>query len=541
MAGTTSLSRTYRPQTFADLVNQKHIRLPLEREIISDRIGHAYMFTGPRGVGKTTTARIFAKAINCAQRQGAEPCTKCANCQAFRENRAMDVIEMDAASHTQVDNVRENIIPNARTRPSVFPYKVFIIDEVHMLSTSAFNALLKIIEEPPEFVVFIFATTDIERVPETIISRCQRFDFRRLEAEDLLDRLQDLCKKEKVKVVDSVLEQVAHLADGSIRDAESLLSQLLSLEEKEITEEVAAMVLPRRDRERAIKVFTAITEADPLQARNELREALAAGSRVEQFYLDMLGVVQDLIQTAAEKQAKKGDIAELSTKLRPGMLSSWLRGLLELEGMLRDVQVPELPIELFILEQSQGGETISRPPEDPPSPPEPPSTPSAPTEEIPQVEEKTEAPAPKAKKEKPVKASLPADVGVQKLWESLVLKVSESSHSLAVVLKVCRPKAKEEGVFTISAAYPFHRDQLLEHKNRAVLLEALRELTGEDLKIEGVVERVEYTRADDIPQRLDDVSLDTSDRVAPAKAAPSRSEVSTGDSTWDKVLQAFSA
>src|SRR3989338_7584274 len=171
-----ALYRKYRPQKFADLVDQNHIKITLENEIKQGRIAHAYLFTGPRGIGKTTTARLLAKAINWEQRTArqSEPCNECFACQNISEGSALDVIEIDAASHTGVDNVRENIIESVRFSPTRLKYKVFIIDEVHMLSISAFNALLKTLEEPPEHVVFVLATTEVHKVPETIMSRCQR-------------------------------------------------------------------------------------------------------------------------------------------------------------------------------------------------------------------------------------------------------------------------------------------------------------------------------------------------------------------------------
>ena len=178
----STLYRKYRPQTFGEVVNQNHVKITLQNEIQAGKIAHAYLFCGPRAVGKTTIARVFAKAVNCTNRKEGdfEPCNKCDNCQSIFDGRNLDVIEIDAASHTGVDNVRENIIASARVAPSNYKYKVFIIDEIHMLSASAFNALLKTMEEPPAHAIFILCTTEVHKVPTTIISRCQRFDFKRI-------------------------------------------------------------------------------------------------------------------------------------------------------------------------------------------------------------------------------------------------------------------------------------------------------------------------------------------------------------------------
>ena len=197
-----ALYRKYRPQIFAELVGQNHIKTTLQNELATGKVAHAYLFSGPRGLGKTTVARLLAKAVNCLKRQAgeSEPCNQCDACKEIVDNRSLDVIEIDAASNTGVDNVRENIIGNSRFTPTSRKYKVFIIDEVHMLSLSAFNALLKTLEEPPPYAIFILATTEIHRVPPTIISRCQRFDFRKVGLADVVERLNKIVNAEKRKV-----------------------------------------------------------------------------------------------------------------------------------------------------------------------------------------------------------------------------------------------------------------------------------------------------------------------------------------------------
>ena len=222
------LYRKYRPDSFDSLIGQKHIVEILKNSIKENRLAHAYLFSGPRGTGKTSTARILAKAINCRNNKSGFACGECDSCLTFNGNP--DIIEIDAASNNGVDEIRE-LINNVKIMPTSLKYKVYIIDEVHMLSASAFNALLLTLEEPPEHVVFILATTNLESVPITIVSRCQRFEFHRITEDDIVDRLKYVCDSEGIKYEEDGLREIAILADGGLRDALSILDQLSKNEE----------------------------------------------------------------------------------------------------------------------------------------------------------------------------------------------------------------------------------------------------------------------------------------------------------------------
>src|SRR5512136_1188761 len=211
------LARKYRPQTFGEMSGQEHVVRTLSNALARGSLAHAFLFTGPRGVGKTTAARLVAKAVNCEQGPTAEPCGTCTPCVEIAEGRAVDVVEIDAASNNGVDNVRD-IVEAVKYRPARDRFKVFVIDEVHMLSQGAFNALLKTLEEPPEHVKFVLATTDVHKVPETIISRCQRFDFRRLGLQQIVEQLRKVAAAEKIDADPAVVRRVARLANGSMRD-----------------------------------------------------------------------------------------------------------------------------------------------------------------------------------------------------------------------------------------------------------------------------------------------------------------------------------
>ena len=223
----TALYRKFRPSEFDDVKGQDHIVTTLKNQIKADRIGHAYLFCGTRGTGKTTVAKIFAKAVNCQHTEDGSPCGKCEMCRSIASGASMNVIEIDAASNNGVDNIRE-IREEVAYRPTEGKYKVYIIDEVHMLSIGAFNALLKTLEEPPEYVIFILATTEAHKIPITILSRCQRYDFKRISIDTIADRLRELMTEENVEVEEKAIRYVAKMADGSMRDALSLLDQCIA-------------------------------------------------------------------------------------------------------------------------------------------------------------------------------------------------------------------------------------------------------------------------------------------------------------------------
>src|SRR3989339_1561754 len=280
-----TIYRKYRPQTFAEIAGQEHITKTIASEIASGKIAHAYLFSGPRGVGKTTLARLIAKSLNCQNRaEGAfEPCNTCSSCTETTDGRNIDVIEVDAASHTQVDNVRENIIENAQFKPTRGKYKIFIIDEVHMLSNSSFNALLKTLEEPPAHCIFILATTEVHKILPTIVSRCQRFAFQKIPYELMKTRLEEICASEEIAVDKHVLDRIINKSDGCLRDAESLLGQIFSLNIKKITMADTAIILPASDATTVLQFITYLWQKQAGLAIELLQRLVTDGVNLEQF------------------------------------------------------------------------------------------------------------------------------------------------------------------------------------------------------------------------------------------------------------------
>ena len=291
------LARKYRPQKFKDLVGQDLTVQILTNAIINNRLAHAYLLTGVRGVGKTTTARIIAMSINCQNREqnNSEPCGNCDSCKAIRLDSNLDVIEMDAASNTGVEDVRE-IIDNVKYKPIIGKYKIFIIDEVHMLSKSAFNALLKTLEEPPEHVKFIFATTEIKKIPITVLSRCQRFDLLRIENKILNNHLVDIINKEKIDIDNSAISLIVRAADGSIRDGLSLLDQAISNQNLKIDTNSVAAMLGLAEREKTFDLLEKILEGNSSEALELYKNLYNLGADVIMIFDELINVVHFLTQ-----------------------------------------------------------------------------------------------------------------------------------------------------------------------------------------------------------------------------------------------------
>lgn len=291
-----ALYRKFRPQTFSDVKGQDHIVRTLENQIKTDRIGHAYLFTGTRGTGKTTIAKIFAKAVNCKHiQEDGDPCNECDSCRAITEGRSMDVLELDAASNNSVENIRD-IIDSMAYPPSDGRYKVYIIDEVHMLSNNAFNALLKSLEEPPEYVIFILATTEVNKIPQTILSRCQRYEFHRISIETISARIKELCAKENVEIDDKAVHYVAKAADGSMRDALSLLDECIAFYSGQtLTYDNVLSVLGAVDTAIFSRLLRDVMHGNTLDALKVVDDVLIEGRELTQFANDFDWYLRNLL------------------------------------------------------------------------------------------------------------------------------------------------------------------------------------------------------------------------------------------------------
>ena len=284
----------YRPMTFDDVVGQEHVVRTLRHAIEAGRIANAYLFIGPRGIGKTTLSRIFAKALNCTSPNGVEPCGKCENCTEIAAGRSLDVTELDAASHNKVEDVKP-IIESVQFKPTSSKYKIFIVDECHMLSNAAWNALLKTLEEPPPHVRFIFATTEGDKVLATIVSRCQRFDLRRIQTSDIVSRLRHVCGLEKIDAEEDALLAIARGAEGGMRDALSSLDQLISFRGDKVCEEDALGVFGLVSRSALESLAGAVLRGDVASILSEIDMFYSAGKNMRRLSAELLMHFRNLV------------------------------------------------------------------------------------------------------------------------------------------------------------------------------------------------------------------------------------------------------
>ena len=354
----TALYRKFRPGEFEDVKGQDHIVTTLQNQIKANRIGHAYLFCGTRGTGKTTVAKIFAKAVNCEHPVNGSPCGQCAMCKSIAAGTSMNVIEIDAASNNGVDNIRE-IREEVTYRPTEGRYKVYIIDEVHMLSIGAFNALLKTLEEPPEYVIFILATTEVHKIPITILSRCQHYDFKRISIETITDRMRELMETEQVEVEEKALRYIAKAADGSMRDALSLLDQCIAFYlGQKLTYDHVLEVLGAVDTDVFSKLLRKVIERDVAGVLDIVEDLVMQGRELTQLAADFTWYLRNLLLVKTSDNIE--DVLDVSTEnmmqlkeesemIELDMLLRYIRVFSELSGQLKYATQKRVMLEVALI------------------------------------------------------------------------------------------------------------------------------------------------------------------------------------------------
>ncbi|MFC0525920.1 DNA polymerase III subunit gamma/tau [Pontibacillus salicampi] len=351
-----ALYRVWRPRNFTDVVGQSHITRTLQNAIVQDKFSHAYLFSGPRGTGKTSAAKIFAKAVNCERRPVKEPCNECDACLGIQDGSISDVIEIDAASNNGVEQIRD-IRDKVKYAPSAVSYKVYIVDEVHMLSIGAFNALLKTLEEPPQHVIFILATTEPHKIPLTIISRCQRFDFKRINQSSLVERMQYIIEREELSVTTEALEAVALAAEGGMRDALSLLDQAISYSEEEVTIEDVLAVTGSVSQQKLADVIQALRDNEVKQALRFVDELIQEGKDPGRFIFDLIYYLRDLLlyqsapglEDILERAIPDDTFKALSQELTADWIQQTIATLNQCQQEMKWTNSPKVFIEIAML------------------------------------------------------------------------------------------------------------------------------------------------------------------------------------------------
>lgn len=480
-----ALYHTHRPQAFEAVIGQDHIIQTITSQIASDSVSHAYLFSGPRGVGKTTTARILAKAMNCTERKTgtALPCDSCNQCLAMQSGSAMDIIEIDAASHTGVDNVRQNIIENAQFKPSQAAYKVFIIDEVHMLSTSAFNALLKTLEEPPTHVIFILATTELHKLPATIISRTQRFAFHRVAQDIIVKHLAAIAKKEGVTVAEDVLARIAGKSDGCVRDAISLLEQVMATGEKKIDAQSAAFILPPTATEHVFSLLDALGKRIQSDGLAAIGNAFEEGIDMLHFADDCISFLRThMVYAATQTLPSVDDVSQAWMKDHVDELNAH-RSLLLLDlflkrrSTIRTAPIPQLPLELLVLEWCDDSVSSSQPvTEQTADAPAEPVAKKTPVKAVTQAVVKKAAPL--TKKIHAATHTPLEDDAVKDAWKGFVSQIESDAPTLSFILKTADIHAINGHTITLAVESAFHRSKLEEKECKKNLETVYGDIVG---------------------------------------------------------------
>jgi DNA polymerase-3 subunit gamma/tau len=350
------IARRYRPQHFQDIIGQEHVSKTLSNAIANNRIAHAYIFTGPRGVGKTTSARILAKAVNCAAGPTPVPCNECPSCQAITIGNSLDVLEIDGASNRGIDEIR-NLRENIRYLPNLGKFRIYIIDEVHMLTKEAFNALLKTLEEPPAHVLFIFATTEIHRVPATILSRCQRFDFRRIPLKTIMEHLKQICQSEQIEIDEETLLQIAKKADGSMRDSQSILDQIISYCGNKVSFEDVGQTLGIIHQDIFFKISDSVRDKDLKSLILLARDVVGSGYDLTEFLSGLEEHFRNLLVLKVTQSADLLDVSEnylerfreVAGNFTENDLVGYLQAIFEITQTVKTSPQPQLKFEMGLL------------------------------------------------------------------------------------------------------------------------------------------------------------------------------------------------
>lgn len=487
-------ARKWRPRNFDEVIGQEHITNTLKSAIAQDRVAHAYIFAGPRGIGKTSCARILAKSLNCQKGPSATPCEKCTSCKEINESRSFDVIEIDGASNRGIDEIRA-LRENVKFSPSFGKYKIYIIDEVHMLTTEAFNALLKTLEEPPEHVKFIFATTQPNKVIPTILSRCHRFDFRKIPIVKIIEKLEKISKEEKLNVDKDAFFAIAKAASGSIRDAESILDQLSAFSKTKIKFSDVANVLGMVEDDYLFEITDKIIEKDTVAAIKLINKLLNEGKNTHQFIIALIEHFRNLMVAKVGGKSLEG-LLDLPPEIKEMVFKQAecfsiqeiifaIETMVQTQEMARKIDSMHIPLEMAIAKLTSVGNSIQ----------------SKENKVI--TKSKIEKTKKELPQENPVKIDQPVtnsednnktitqkilDISfqeIQDVWSNLIANIGKIKMSVATFLQEGSPLKIENNTLTIgfSKESSFHKELLEKEDNRKLIETNLKQILDKEIII----------------------------------------------------------
>ncbi len=490
-----ALYRKYRPKGWSEVVGQEHVVQTLRNAIAADRVGHAYLFAGPRGTGKTTLARLLAKAVNClADDPKKRPCNECENCKAVNENRFLDLIEIDAASNTSVDDVRE-LRDKINFSPSQGKFKIYIIDEVHMLSTAAFNALLKTLEEPPPHAIFVLATTEIHKIPATILSRCQRHEFRRVPVDEIVANLKQIVKAEALKADEEAILLIARQATGSMRDAQSLLDQLASTGTK-ITLQLAQTVLGTATSQTVLDLIDSIRDGEPARGLDTIQHALDSGadprSLARQIVDYLRGLMLIQLGNGDQVEAAKDIKEKMALHARSFSTADTLRLVKSFNNAAVDSRSgwqPSLALELALAEAMEH------------QPPAPPSNPGSKAV----AGKRSETPVAPRPAKTETKAGQPQEAAIHisevvKAWKDVRAVIKPAHPAIEALLNSCKPMEVRGDELILGFQSETVRSLMDKPENLDATQRAISDVLGVNLKIKCAVTNARGQLPPDVSQ-----------------------------------------